>query len=38
MANETGKRYTCPTCGAEFIVTKGGDGTLKCHGQALVKK
>ena len=28
MAAQTGKRYTCPKCGAEFIVTKGGDGDL----------
>ena len=26
MPVTTGKRYRCPTCGAEFIVTKGGDG------------
>ncbi len=30
MAVKTGKRYTCPTCGAEFIVTKGGEGDLVC--------
>ena len=30
MAVETGKRYRCNTCGAEFIVTRGGDGALKC--------
>ena len=23
MAASTGKRYRCPTCGAEFIVTRG---------------
>ena len=38
MANETGKRYYCATCGAEFIVTKGGDGTIACHGEPLTKK
>lgn len=27
-----GKRYTCETCGAEVLVTKGGDAELKCHG------
>ncbi|MCA9822013.1 MAG: desulfoferrodoxin [Dehalococcoidia bacterium] len=27
---QTGKRYTCPKCGSEFIVTKGGDGELMC--------
>ena len=27
---QTGKHYYCPNCEAEFIVTKGGDGTLTC--------
>ncbi len=27
MANQIGKRYCCAKCGAECIVTKGGDGT-----------
>ena len=30
MAAQTGKRYTCPKCGSEFIVTKGGDGDIMC--------
>ena len=30
MANQTGKRYVCAQCGAEFIVTKGGDADLMC--------
>ena len=30
MAAQTGKRYTCPTCNSEFIVTKGGEGNLTC--------
>ncbi|MYD65786.1 MAG: desulfoferrodoxin [Chloroflexi bacterium] len=30
MAVETGKRYRCNACGAEFIVTRGGDGALRC--------
>ena len=38
MASETGKRYFCASCGCEFIVTKGGDGTLNCHGEPLTKK
>ncbi|MSQ22056.1 MAG: desulfoferrodoxin [Dehalococcoidia bacterium] len=38
LANETGKRYFCGTCGAEFIVTKGGEGIIACHGKPLVKK
>ena len=27
---ETGKRYRCAECGAEFIVTRGGEGVLRC--------
>ena len=38
MANETGKRYTCTVCGSEFIVTKGGTGTIVCCGQPMQKK
>ena len=30
MAVDTGKRYRCPKCGAEFIVTRGGEGTVRC--------
>jgi DNA-directed RNA polymerase subunit RPC12/RpoP len=37
MPITTGKRYKCNTCGAEFIVTKGGDGTLRCDGDELVQ-
>jgi predicted RNA-binding Zn-ribbon protein involved in translation (DUF1610 family) len=29
-AAQTGKRYLCPKCGSEFIVTKGGEGELTC--------
>ena len=29
MAVTTGKRYRCSKCGAEFIVTRGGDGALQ---------
>ena len=33
MPAETGKRYVCATCGAEVIVTRGGDEVLYCdHG------
>lgn len=35
MAVETGKRYRCSGCGAEFIVTRGGDGALKCGDEEL---
>lgn len=38
MANEVGKRYMCKECGAEFIVTRGGDGTLYCCGQPMELK
>lgn len=33
MANAVGKRYVCAKCGSEFMVTRGGQGTLKCCGQ-----
>jgi len=35
MANVVGKRYVCKICGSEFIVTKGGNGTLQCCGQPM---
>ncbi len=38
MANQTGKRYVCRQCGAEFIVTKGGDGELVCCAKPLALK
>ena len=38
MANEVGKRYVCTKCGAEFIVTRGGEGKLECCGQAMELK
>ncbi|MBN1848732.1 MAG: desulfoferrodoxin [Deltaproteobacteria bacterium] len=38
MANKAGKRYKCSKCGAEFIVTRGGDGQLKCCGQPMEEK
>ena len=38
MPAQTGKRYTCPKCGSEFIVTKGGDGELTCDGTPLELK
>jgi len=30
MPAQTGKRYVCPKCGSEVIVTRGGDGELMC--------
>jgi len=38
MANKAGKRYTCKKCNAEYIVTRGGDGQLKCCGQDMEEK
>ena len=38
VANETGKRYVCALCGAEFIVTRGGSGTLICCNQPMQLK
>ena len=38
LANETGKRYFCGKCGAEFIVTTGGEGAMTCCGEAAQKK
>ena len=31
-----GKRYTCEQCGAELLITKGGDAELVCHGTTMV--
>jgi desulfoferrodoxin-like iron-binding protein len=38
MANQIGKRYYCTKCGAEVIVTRGGDGTIHCCGQPMEMK
>ncbi|MEW6143294.1 MAG: hypothetical protein AB1597_09130 [Chloroflexota bacterium] len=38
MANEAGKRYVCSKCGAEFIVTRRGEGALKCCGEPMKEK
>ena len=38
MANEVGKRYRCPKCGAEFIFARGGDGTVYCCSQPVELK
>ena len=38
MANQVGKRYVCKKCGAEFIVTRKGDGTIACCGQPMELK
>lgn len=38
MANQVGKRYICTSCGAEFIVTRGGEGKMKCCGKPVEEK
>jgi desulfoferrodoxin-like iron-binding protein len=39
MANQVGKRYMCTKCGAEVIITRGGEGQITCCGQPMeVKK
>jgi desulfoferrodoxin-like iron-binding protein len=38
MANEIGKKYACSKCGAEVVVTKGGEGTLNHCGQPMEQK
>jgi desulfoferrodoxin-like iron-binding protein len=38
MANQVGKRYVCKKCGAELVVTRGGNGTLQCCGQPMELK
>ena len=38
MANQVGKRYYCAKCGSEFIITRGGEGTVVCCGQPMELK
>ena len=38
LANQTGKRYICSKCGSEFIVTRGGDGSVQCCQQPMELK
>lgn len=38
MANQIGKRYHCAKCGSEFIVTRGGNGTMQCCGAPMAMK
>jgi len=38
MANQLGKMYVCGKCGSQVIVTKGGNGTIKCCGVAMEQK
>jgi desulfoferrodoxin-like iron-binding protein len=38
MGTQAGKRYKCEKCGSEVLVTKPGNGTLKCCGQEMPQK
>lgn len=38
MPNLTGKRYVCVKCASEYIVTRGGQGTLVCCGEPAAQK
>jgi hypothetical protein len=35
MANLLGKRYQCAVCEATVLVTKAGDGEIRCHGEVM---
>jgi desulfoferrodoxin-like iron-binding protein len=38
MANQVGKQYTCKKCGNVLVVTKGGEGKMKCCGEPMETK
>jgi desulfoferrodoxin-like iron-binding protein len=38
MANQIGKKYGCKKCGAEFIVTRAGQGAIHCCGKPMELK
>jgi transcription elongation factor Elf1 len=38
MANQLGKRFECPVCGAEVLCTKAGEGAVACCGQEMQLK
>lgn len=38
MANQIGKRYSCSNCGAQVMVTRGGNGTVNCCGKPMEQK
>lgn len=38
MATQTGKRYYCGRCGAEFVVTTGGGGEMACCGVPVTRR
>ncbi|TAK36071.1 MAG: hypothetical protein EPO21_03700 [Chloroflexota bacterium] len=35
MANLLGKRMTCADCGAQVLITKGGQGQVECCNQPM---
>ncbi|MCL0104204.1 desulfoferrodoxin [Dehalococcoidia bacterium] len=38
MPDKVGKRYQCLKCGTELIVTRGGEGSVKCCGEPMQLK
>ncbi len=38
MSNQLGKMYICQKCGSQVIVTKAGQGALKCCGEPMEQK
>lgn len=38
MTNQAGKRFKCDVCGAEIVVTKGGEGDVSCCGKPMSPK
>jgi hypothetical protein len=38
MATQIGKRYECEECGGTYLIVKGGDGTIECHGAPVVQQ
>ena len=35
MANQLGRRYTCPQCGSSVLCTKTGEGVIYCCEQEM---
>ncbi len=38
MPNKPGSRMKCETCGAEIVITKGGNGSVTCCSNPMVAK
>ena len=34
--NQTGTRVQCQKCGSQALISKGGEGTVKCCGEPMV--